>query len=83
MKTIKDITKKFRELPSVKYLDERIRKEQEQFIKDEITELLDGLKRDELKRYKKGDFLEHRDEYNFGSNDREIRLREDIKKIIN
>lgn len=39
-KTLKDILKKFRELPSVKYLDKRIRKEIEEFLTTEITELL-------------------------------------------
>ena len=54
----------------------------EHFLTKEITGLLEGLKGEELKRYKKGDFLEHRDQYNSGHNKREQQLRETIGRIL-
>jgi len=53
------------------------------FIRTKIGEILDEAIGEERNRYEKGDFLEHRDEYNQGYNDKREELLSLKQKINN
>lgn len=50
-----------------------------QFYNKEISKLLKDIVGEEYKRYKKGDFLEHRDEFNYGHNKKRQEIIDKIK----